>query len=289
MAAVDVQHPVETTYVPAGPLKRSESQVLKQMKVEQVQQRLFHQQEPVRKLLDETDSLLSAAAADRAAALEVIDQQQKAARNIGEDLMEDMLCLDSLANLFQEDRQVRKKALADIEALVEQVDSAKSMLMKRRKELEALAHADKEAAPAAAPAAPAPVAKPATERLAEIRLQLELTSQTLPDAYVVSGFARGLKKEELTLELSGSTLKINALRLPTPEESAFLERTLRRAPTVEDFMAVGRGVFGQIREAIKLPTDVDKSKIQATCVDGRLRITLPRRARPRVRPPQFSW
>lgn len=285
MAAVDVQHPVETTYVPAGPLKRSESQVLKQMKVEQVQQRLFHQQEPVRKLLDETDSLLSAAAVDRVAALEVIEQQQKAARNIGEDLMEDMLCLDSLANLFQEDRQVRKKALADIEALVEQVDSAKSMLMKRRKELEALAHADKEAAPLA-PVAPAPAAP--NERLAELRLQLELTSQTLPHAYVVSGFARGLKKEELTLELRGSTLKINALRLPTPEESAFLERTLRRAPTVEDFMAVGRGVFGQIREAIKLPMDVDRSKIQATCVDGQLRITLPRQRQPR-RPPRFSW
>lgn len=284
MAAVDVQHPTEATYVPAGPLKRSESQVVKQMKVEQVQQRLFHQQEPVRKLLDETDSLLSAAAVDRAAALEVIEQQQKAARNIGEDLMEDMLCLDSLANLFQEDRQVRKKALADIEALVDQVDSAKSMLMKRRKELEALAPADAEAP--LAPAAPAPAAKPTKkQRLAEIRLQLELTSQTLPHAYVVSGFARGLKKEELTLELRGSTLKINALRLPSPEESAFLERTLRRAPTVEDFMAVGRGVFGQIREAIKLPTDVDRSKIQATCVDGQLRITLPRQPRR----PQFSW
>mmetsp|Transcript_40776 Transcript_40776/g.64179 ORF Transcript_40776/g.64179 Transcript_40776/m.64179 type:complete len:287 (-) Transcript_40776:79-939(-) len=286
MAAVDVQHPMEATYVPAGPLKRSESQVLKQMKVEQVQQRLFHQQEPVRKLLDETDSLLSAAAVDRAAALEVIEQQQKAARNIGEDLMEDMLCLDSLANLFQEDRQVRKKALADIEALVEQVDSAKSMLMKRRKELEALAHADTEAAPLApAAASAAPAAKPTNERLAEIRLPLELTSQSLPHAYVVSGFARGLKKEDLTLELRGSTLKINALRLPSPEESAFLERSLRRAPTVEDFMALGRGVFGQIREAIKLPTDVERSRIQATCVDGQLRITLPRQPRR----PQFSW
>eukprot|EP00434_Breviolum_minutum_P025212 symbB.v1.2.022272.t1/scaffold1968.1/size94324/5 len=68
--------------------------------------------------------------------LDRIEQQQKAARNVGEDLMEDMLSLDSLGNLYQEDRQVRKKALAGIESLVEQVDSAKAMLMKRQKEVE---------------------------------------------------------------------------------------------------------------------------------------------------------
>lgn len=35
---------------------------------------------------------------------------RKAARNIGEDLMEDMLQLDSLANLYQEDRKARPDA-----------------------------------------------------------------------------------------------------------------------------------------------------------------------------------
>lgn len=268
MAAVDVQHPMETTYVPAGPLKRTESQVLKQMKVEQIQQRLFDRQEPVRILLDAAQSLLIAEGS-RTDMLDRIEQQQKAARNVGEDLMEDMLSLDSLGNLYQEDRQVRKKALAGIESLVEQVDSAKAMLMKRQKEVEQ-AMAEKATRPT-------PPQKSLEEHLAEIRLQLDLKSQALPDAYVVSGFARGLCKEDLNLELNKSTLKIKALRLPKDKEFAFLERTLQRAPTVQDFLAVGQGVFGRIEEGIDLPTDVDRSKIQATCKDGHLRILLPRK------------
>lgn len=99
---------------------------VEQMKVEQVQQRLNDYQERVKKLVDETKSLLACGATFD------IQQHRKAARNIGEYLMDDILILDSLANLYQEDRQARNKALGEIEALVEQVDLVKSMLKERQ-------------------------------------------------------------------------------------------------------------------------------------------------------------
>ncbi|CAK9109183.1 unnamed protein product [Durusdinium trenchii] len=238
-------------------LERTGSQVLKQMKVQQVQHRLTQLQEQVKELLASVESQQR---------LPSLVEQQKIARNLGEDLMEEMLKLDSLGNLCEDDRQVRKKALADLESLVEQVDAAKALLLQQRLQLEA---AEKETV--------ASTLETALDRLAEIRLPLDLETQTLEDAYVVTGFARGLRHEDLHLELGRSGLLIRALRMPTPEESSFLQRTLRSPPTLADYLAVGRGVFGRVEESLQIPMDVDRSRIQATCKEGHLRILLPRR------------
>ncbi|CAK9053232.1 unnamed protein product [Durusdinium trenchii] len=225
--------------------------------VQQVQHRLTQLQEQVKELLASVESQQR---------LPSLVEQQKIARNLGEDLMEEMLKLDSLGNLCEDDRQVRKKALADLESLVEQVDAAKALLLQQRLQLEA---AEKETV--------ASTLETALDRLAEIRLPLDLETQTLEDAYVVTGFARGLRHEDLHLELGRSGLLIRALRMPTPEESSFLQRTLRSPPTLADYLAVGRGVFGRVEESLQIPMDVDRSRIQATCKEGHLRILLPRR------------
>jgi len=48
--------------------------------------------------------------------------------NLGEDLMENLLTLDSLSNLTNEDRMMRKKTVNEIEGLLSTVDTAKAEL-----------------------------------------------------------------------------------------------------------------------------------------------------------------
>eukprot|EP00931_Biecheleriopsis_adriatica_P112547 TRINITY_DN871_c0_g1_i2.p1 TRINITY_DN871_c0_g1~~TRINITY_DN871_c0_g1_i2.p1 ORF type:complete len:388 (+),score=78.68 TRINITY_DN871_c0_g1_i2:82-1245(+) len=130
-----------------APLSRTESQVVKQRKVEQVSRRLRERQHPVQDLAAATASLVASApegAAARTKALKEISQQQQIARNLGEDLLEDMLALDSLANLFPEDRLARKGALRDLEALTDKVDNSKSALLMRHRALEQFCSASEE-------------------------------------------------------------------------------------------------------------------------------------------------
>lgn len=57
---------------------------------------------------------------------EAIRDTHKRARNLGEDLIEDQLDLDMLDGLSDADRALRKKAIADIDALLDDADKAKS-------------------------------------------------------------------------------------------------------------------------------------------------------------------
>jgi len=113
---------------------RNEAQVLQQMKVTEVQQRLFQQQEPVRMLLATAKSLLLTEGS--ANLLENIEHQQKSARSISADLMEGKMTLEKLANLHEEDHQIREEILQGVQHLVEQVESAEAMLTKRHNEAE---------------------------------------------------------------------------------------------------------------------------------------------------------
>merc|ERR1712196_372459 len=65
-----------------------------------------------------------------------IDHQHKMARNLGEDVLDDSLKLDSLENLTTEDRDARRIALSRLEALAAKLDSAKDRLSKLRGEFE---------------------------------------------------------------------------------------------------------------------------------------------------------
>lgn len=292
----------------APTLDRTESQVEKQLKVHQVQQRLAGQQQPVRELLAAAGSPTPSGEAP-AEMLEEIIRQQKTARNIGEDLLEDMLKLDSLAGLYQADREVRKLALSQLDDLVDQVDTAKAQLLKRRKELEAMVdevaadanpvQLEKEVTPPESPAAESmePEASRSYSaeglpRLEEVRCRLRLHSQERPQGYVVSANARGVTAEDIDLQLDGDLLRIMGFARPTLQDAAFLRSRLRREPCVEDYAAFG---FGRFQEAIRVPADVDVSKIQASCHDGQLQLILPRRPRQfpqsyhslRSRPPMF--
>jgi len=68
--------------------------------------------------------------------LDTVTAAQKQARNLGEDLMEDLLTLDSLSNLASEDRLARKRAISEIESLLSVLDTAKVELGMFRKKLE---------------------------------------------------------------------------------------------------------------------------------------------------------
>lgn len=67
--------------------------------------------------------------------LATVEEARKRARNVGEDLIEDMLVLDSLHNLVPDDRSTRKASIAGIDALLEDVDVAKSRLAALHKRL----------------------------------------------------------------------------------------------------------------------------------------------------------
>jgi HSP20 family molecular chaperone IbpA len=67
--------------------------------------------------------------------LDVVAKTAKQARNLGEDLMEDMLVLDNLSRLIPEDKSSRKQALVHIESLLEDVDGAKGRLCVMQKAL----------------------------------------------------------------------------------------------------------------------------------------------------------
>lgn len=66
-----------------------------------------------------------------------INALKKQARNLGEDLLEDLLALDKFSGLNAEDRSNRKIAIAGIEALLENVDTSKARLGSLNKEIEA--------------------------------------------------------------------------------------------------------------------------------------------------------
>jgi len=59
---------------------------------------------------------------------EAIQETQKQARNLGEDLLEDQLGLDNVTGLSEPERASRKKALAIIDKFLDDVDRAKSKL-----------------------------------------------------------------------------------------------------------------------------------------------------------------
>ncbi|CAE7761686.1 HSP16.0, partial [Symbiodinium sp. CCMP2456] len=223
-----------------------------------------------------------------------------------EDLLEDMLKLDSLAGLYQADREVRKLALSQLDDLVDQVDTAKAQLLKRRKELEAMVEVAADANPVQLEKEVTPPESPAAEsrepeasrsytespRLEDVRCRLRLQSQERPQGYVVSANARGVSAEDIDLQLDGDLLRIMGFARPTLQDAAFLRSRLRREPCVEDYAAFG---FGRFQEAIRVPADVDVNKIQASCHDGQLQLILPRRPRQfpqsyhslRSRPPMF--
>lgn len=225
-------------------LSRTESQALRQRKVQLISEKLSQRRQPVQELMAITNTCANGYQKETrplGECLEDIERQQRTARNLGEDLMEDMLALDSLANLFAEDRVARKAALADLEELTDAVDGIKSALLKRRRVVEqALASAEKQGQTVHGHAgdqwgqasrvdkgdetkdcssteddleeshsAPAPAAHPQSRKpalpsaneWAKLKLPLKLNSHAMSDGWVVDANLLGLRSDDIELQL----------------------------------------------------------------------------------------
>jgi len=124
---------------PSG-LDRTESQVQKQRRVQDVLRHLGDHHEPVRQLKKTVLHLVDIIGQEGACledARKILQESRKRARNRGEDLLDDTLALDKLTGLFAEDRANRKAAIAALDALLEEVDTVKSDLTRIEKDLNA--------------------------------------------------------------------------------------------------------------------------------------------------------
>lgn len=159
--SADSQDETETE---APPLQRTATQLQKQAQVRAILSRAGTLQDAVKKLRAAVEclakeELLEDADADAAQRLKAaVDDERKRARNIGEDLTQDLLSLDKLSGLVPEDRACRKAAIAAIEALLDDIDAAKSVLVSLDGKIAALqSRAGARQTAAAEAAAPPPV------------------------------------------------------------------------------------------------------------------------------------
>ena len=83
------------------------------------------------------------------------------------------------------------------------------------------------------------------------------------DAIVVRAEVPGCKPEAIDISVYGNTLTISGEKKETKEEKD------------KGYYHV-ESTYGNFRREITLPTDVDNAKVQATCKDGVLSITLPK-------------
>ncbi len=83
------------------------------------------------------------------------------------------------------------------------------------------------------------------------------------DTILVRAEVPGLKPEEIDISVYGDTLTISGERKESKEDEG------------DGFYHV-ESSYGSFRREVTLPADVDESKIEATCKDGVLSITLPK-------------
>jgi len=83
------------------------------------------------------------------------------------------------------------------------------------------------------------------------------------DAIVVRAEVPGCKPEEIDISVYGNTLTISGEKKETKEDK---HKGYYHMETT----------YGSFRRDVNLPTDVDNSKVEATCKDGVLSITLPK-------------
>eukprot|EP00928_Gymnodinium_smaydae_P005494 TRINITY_DN1186_c2_g1_i1.p1 TRINITY_DN1186_c2_g1~~TRINITY_DN1186_c2_g1_i1.p1 ORF type:complete len:411 (-),score=75.82 TRINITY_DN1186_c2_g1_i1:275-1444(-) len=129
-------------------LVRSKSQLEKEAIIQGVLDRLEICQDPIA-ALQRSVSEISVALSEESALQRSLSQQLSAAtrhssdvdsalknaRNLGEDLLEDMLTLDKLSELLPASRSKRKKAIGTLECLLDDVDKAKVQLAGHQKDL----------------------------------------------------------------------------------------------------------------------------------------------------------
>jgi HSP20 family protein len=83
------------------------------------------------------------------------------------------------------------------------------------------------------------------------------------DAIIVRAEVPGCKAEDIDISVYGNTLTISG------------EKKLTEEKKEKDYYHV-ESTYGSFRREVTLSTEVDQSKIDATCKDGVLNITLPK-------------
>ena len=83
------------------------------------------------------------------------------------------------------------------------------------------------------------------------------------DAILVRAEVPGMKPEEIDISVYGNTLTISGEKKEAKEEQN------------DGFYHV-ESTYGAFHREVALPTDVDERKIEATCKDGVLSVTLPK-------------
>eukprot|EP00442_Polarella_glacialis_P045748 CAMPEP_0115130142 /NCGR_PEP_ID=MMETSP0227-20121206/52274_1 /TAXON_ID=89957 /ORGANISM="Polarella glacialis, Strain CCMP 1383" /LENGTH=630 /DNA_ID=CAMNT_0002535273 /DNA_START=85 /DNA_END=1978 /DNA_ORIENTATION=+ len=319
------------------PLKRTKSQIATTLKVQRVKQHQDDLSKEILDLRRTASALAQrdvpeGEAEKLKAELDAVDTARKRAVNFGEDLVEDLLLLDNLSGLSPEDRSTRKATISGIEGLLQDLDSAKSRLAGLHNQLEGklkgveVQHAAEEAAQekarraeraekaaAALPRLPPTTQEgreaaktalepppPGKEVWSQVRLPLRFHSSEEPDQYTILATVPGLDLEELKLELGdeqGSTLQVQGLRVPSPQEAASMRRKIalkiqqiaKNSPeqfsrlcvsisqvAADGYLELGQGEFGRFSETFRMPEDVDVDGIDASYRDGVLRIVLPK-------------
>ena len=85
------------------------------------------------------------------------------------------------------------------------------------------------------------------------------------DSIVIRAEVPGCKADDIDISVYGNTLTISG------------EKKLSEEKKEKGYYHV-ESTYGSFRRELTLPTDVDQSKVEATCKDGILSITLPKAA-----------
>merc|ERR1719356_1795439 len=117
-------------------VERTASQTSAQKQIEGVSERIEERKGTVQKLLQSITELSCEGDVQTLQESEkLLDIDKKQARNLGEDLLEDLLALDGLSGLIPEDRNRRKAAIVGINLLLEDVDASKVRLAALQKQI----------------------------------------------------------------------------------------------------------------------------------------------------------
>jgi hypothetical protein len=123
----------------SSPCIRTTSQMWKQEKVQDVLARVGDYQQLMKSLKEKVAELATRINREHVGLAEekrTLEVYRKSVRNYGEDLLEDTLALDMLTGLLPEDRNTRKKAIAGLDGVLEEVELLKSALVTLEKDLD---------------------------------------------------------------------------------------------------------------------------------------------------------
>lgn len=224
---------------------------------------------------------------------------QKLARNIVEDLMEDIVALDDLTDLCADDRSNRKHAIATLESHLGDLDRIKSHLVTLQEDVDSRLHAplspagceDSQAETCShVDEATSTAVLPNEEFWQKLKLPLHFEPFESRSCYTLTCKSSNLQSDEINLHLNRapSRLTVSGVHVPTASELEEMTTRIRQylSKLGEDFedqavldlyARIGSGSFGEFSETFQLPRDVDVSRISASCNDGVLHLRMPKR------------